>query len=83
MWLPMTFHKNDAIWVIVDLLAKIAHFILIKTYFPLPKLNKLYIREVVKLHGVPSSIVSDIDLWFTSQFWVSYSIPWTQDWILV
>ena len=65
------FHKNNVNWVIVDLLTKTAHFILIRIDFPLPKLNKLYIREVVKLHGVPSSIVLDRDPRFTSQFWVS------------
>ena len=69
--LHKTFHKNNANWVIVDLLTKTAHFILIRIDFPLPKLNKLYIREVVKLHGVPSSIVLDRDPRFTSQFWVS------------
>ena len=70
MGLPMTFGKHNAIWVIVDLLTKFAHFILIKTDFSLAKLSKLYIREVVKLHGIPSSIVSDRDPRFTYRFWI-------------
>ena len=53
--LPTTFRKNKAIWVIMGLLTKIAHFILIRTDFPLSKLSKLYIREVIKLQGVPSA----------------------------
>ena len=59
MGMSMTFHKNNAIWVIVDSLTKTAHFIPIRTEFSLAKLTKLYIRDVVKLHRVPTSIVSD------------------------
>ena len=64
--LPTTFGKHNAIWVIVDRLTKSAHFIPIKTDFSLAKLSKLYIRKVVKLHGIPSSIVSNRDPRFTS-----------------
>ena len=59
----------DAIWVIVDRLTKSAHFLQIKKTFPLNQLAKLYIEEVVRLHGIPASIVSDRDPRFTSQFW--------------
>ena len=69
--LPKTFSKHNAIWVIVDHLTKSAHFIPIKTDFSIVKLSKLYIREVVKLHDIPLSIVSDRDPQFTSRFWVS------------
>ena len=59
--LAMMFHKNNVIWVIVDHLTKSTHFI------SLTKFTKLYVREVVKLHGVPFSIVTDRDRWFTSR----------------
>ena len=66
-----TFNKNNVIWVTVDRLTKSAHFIPIKIDFSLAKLTKLYIRDIVKLHGVPTSIVLDRDPRFTSRFWVS------------
>jgi len=61
----------DAIWVIVDRLTKSAHFISINISFPVSQLAEIYIREIVKLHGVPSSIVSDRDPRFTFRFWKS------------
>jgi len=66
--LPRTPRGLDSIWVIVDRLTKYAHFIPINIRFSLEKLTSLYISEIVKLHGVPSSIVSDRDPRFTSRF---------------
>ena len=54
--LPMTFHKHNAMWIIVDQLTKSTHFIRIRTDFSLAKLSKLYIKEVVKLHEIPSAL---------------------------
>ena len=59
--LPRIPRGLDYIWVIVDKLTKSAHFIPINIRFSLEKLTSLYISEIVKLHGVPSSIVSDRD----------------------
>jgi len=67
--LPRNPRGLDSIWVIVDRLTKSAHFINI--IFALVKLTSLYISEIVILHGVPSSIVSDRDPRFTSRFWES------------
>ena len=67
--LPRTSRKHDAIWVIVDRLTKSAHFLPINVSDPMEKLAKLYIQEIVRLHGVPVSIVSDRDPRFTSRFW--------------
>ena len=67
--LPLTPSKKDSIWVIVDRLTKSAHFIPVRTDFSLQKLAKLYVAEIVRLHGVPVSIISDRDPRFTSQFW--------------
>jgi hypothetical protein len=55
----MTPRGNDLIWVIVDRLTKVAHFILVRTTYDGDKLAKLYIDNILKLHGVPNSIVSD------------------------
>lgn len=61
----------DSIWVIVNRLTKSAHFILIKISYPLGKLVELYIEKIVSLHGIPSRILSNRDLRFTSRFWKS------------
>jgi len=65
---PNTPSGHDAICVIVDRLTKSGHFILINISFPVSQLAEIYIREIVKLHGVPSRIVSDRDPRFTSRF---------------
>ncbi|KAJ9564382.1 hypothetical protein OSB04_000348 [Centaurea solstitialis] len=70
--LPRTPKGFDAIWVIVDRLSKSAHFLPIKESYPLERLAKLYINEVVIRHGVPLSIISDRDSRFTSMFWNSF-----------
>jgi hypothetical protein len=53
----------------VDRLTKSAHFLPIKITGSLEKLANLYVREIVRLHGVPISIVLDGDPRFTSKFW--------------
>lgn len=67
--LPKTQRKFDSIWVIVDRLTKSAHFIPVRTNYNVAKLAEIYVGEIVRLHGVPSSIVSDRDPKFTSHFW--------------
>jgi transposase InsO family protein len=67
--LPKTQSSYDSIWVIVDHLSKVAHFILVKTTYKGSKLVELYIARIVCLHGVPKKIVSDRGTQFTSKFW--------------
>ena len=67
--LPRTRMGYDAVWVIVDRLTKSAHFLPIRFSCSLDELARLYIKEIVRLHGVPSTIVSDRDPRFTSRFW--------------
>ena len=67
--LPRTPSGQNTIWVIVDRLTKVAHFIPVNTTYNGDKLAQLYIDKIVKLHGVPSRIVSDRDAKFTSRFW--------------
>src|SRR5215468_4063503 len=69
--LPMTKEKHDAVWVIVDRLTKSAHFLPVRMDFSLDKLAELYVKEIIRLHGVPISIISDRDPRFTSRFWKS------------
>ncbi|KAK1613818.1 hypothetical protein QYE76_019335, partial [Lolium multiflorum] len=67
--LPKSSRGNDSIWVVVDRLTKVAHFIPVKTTYQGPKLAELYISRIVSLHGTPKSIVSDRGSQFTSRFW--------------
>lgn len=69
--LPKTLRGHNAIWVIVDRLTKSAHFLAIKVTDSLERLAKLYVDEIVILHGIPVSIVSDRDARFTSNLWKS------------
>ena len=63
---------HDTVWVIVDRLMKSTHFLAVRMTFALERLCRLYIREIVRLHGVPVSIVSDRDPRFTTHFWRSF-----------
>jgi len=69
--LPRSMRGHDSIWVILDRLTKCAHFLPINQKMSLDKLAELYVREIVRLHGVPARIISDRDLRFTSRFWQS------------
>ena len=69
--LPKSLGGNDVVWVIVNRLTKSAHFLPFRTTFTLDKLTSLYVKEIVRLHGVLVSIVSDRDTHFTSKFWRS------------
>ena len=53
----------------MDRLTKSAHFLAMNLRISMAKLAQLYIKEIVRLHGVPSSIISDRDPQFTSRFW--------------
>lgn len=70
--MPRTRKGSESIWVIVDRLTKSAHFIPVKSTRTASSLAEIYMREVVKLHGVPSSIVCDRDPIFTSKLWKAF-----------
>jgi hypothetical protein len=69
--LPRTPKGNDSIWVIVSRLTNIVHFTPVCSTYGGDKLAKLYIDNILKLHGVPKSIVSDRGAQFISKFWRS------------
>ena len=66
--LPLTGRRHDLIWVVVDRLTMSAHFLPVRTDYSLDKLAELYIKEIVQLHGIPVSIISNRDLRFTLGF---------------
>ena len=57
--LPHTQKGYNSIWVVVDRLTKVAHFILVNTTYSGARLAELYISRIVCLHGVPKKIISD------------------------
>jgi hypothetical protein len=63
--LPRTQAGYDSIWVIVDRLIKVTHFILVKTTYSSAKLGELYMSRIMCLHGVLKKIVSDRASQFT------------------
>ncbi|XP_073153742.1 uncharacterized protein [Henckelia pumila] len=69
--LSITPRRMNSIWVIVDMLTKAAHSLPVRNNFSMNQYAELYIREVVRLHGVPARIVSDKDPRFTLNFWKS------------
>ena len=73
--LPRSKLGNDAIVVFVDKLTKMVHYVATTTTVTAPQLATLFMREVVRLHGVPESILSDRDPRFTAHFWRAF---WTQ-----
>ena len=66
---PLTQRKHDVIWVIVDKWTKSTHFLPIQLNYSMDHLADLYVNEIVRLHGIPISIVSDRDPRFPSRFW--------------
>ena len=70
--LPSTLRGHDTVWVIVDWLTKSANFLAVRMTFTLEKFCRLYIREIVRLHGVLVYIVSNKDLRFVAYFLKSF-----------
>src|ERR1041385_6234984 len=68
--LPKTNRGHDSIWVIVDMLTKVAHFISVRTTYQDDQLAELYMSRIVSLHGIPRTITSDRGSVFTSAFWL-------------
>ena len=66
--LPRTPRGHDAVWVIVDWLTKSAHFLAVRLTFTLEEFCPLYIQEIVRLHGVPVSIMSNRDPRYMTHF---------------
>jgi hypothetical protein len=67
--LPNTSRHHDSIWVIMDRLSKTAHFLPVHTTHKAEKYAEIYIDQIVRLHGIPRTIVSDRGALFVARFW--------------
>jgi hypothetical protein len=67
--LPNTSQKHDSIWVIIDRLTKVAHFIPVHTTYSAKKYAEVYLDQIVRLHGIPKTIIFDRGAPFVARFW--------------
>jgi hypothetical protein len=81
--LPLMARRHGSIFVVIDTLTKSAHFIPVRTTDQAPGIARVFISEIVRLHGVPKKIISDRGSMFTGQFWTSFQRPWELNLILV
>ena len=70
--LPKSSKGNNAIWVVVDILTKTTHFIPYKSGMTLDGMTRLYMKEIIRLHGVLRTIIFNRDSRLTSHYWKSF-----------
>ena len=68
---PLTSSRHNAILVVVEKLTKSAHFIPVRDTYDVMDVARVFINEIVHLHGVPKKIISNRDPNFTSRSWTS------------
>jgi hypothetical protein len=66
--LPSTSQRHDSIWVIVDRLTKTVHFFPVHTTYNAKKYAEIYLDQIVRLHGIPKTIISDRGAQFIARF---------------
>ena len=67
--LPNTTQQHDSIWVIIDRLTKTAHFLPVHSSYTAKKYAEIYVDQIIRLHGVPKTIISDRGSQFVACFW--------------
>jgi len=65
---PRTSKQHDSIMVLVDRLRKVLHFIIVKSTISISEVAQIFIKEIVKFHGVPKNIISNRDAEFCPMF---------------
>jgi len=69
--LPRTHRCKDSVMVVVNRFSKMAHFVACHKADDASHVADLYLREIIRLHGFPKTIVSDRDTQYLSDFWRS------------
>jgi len=62
----------DTLLVIVDRFTKMAHYVPVRGTITAPGLADVFLREVIRLHGVPKTVVSDRGPILTAKYWSSF-----------
>ena len=75
--------RHDSIFVVVDTLTKSSHFIPVCTTYQAPDIARVFISQIVRLHGVPKKIISDRGSVFTGRFGRVSKRPWEPSLTLV
>ena len=70
--LPLTTRRHDYIFVVIDTLKKSAHFIPVHTTYHASYISRVFVSEIMRLHGVPRRIISDHGSVFTLWFWTTF-----------
>jgi hypothetical protein len=69
---PLMARRHDLNFVVVDTLTKSDHFIPVRMMHQAPDIDRVFISDIVRFHGVPKSIISDRGSMFTGRFWTSF-----------
>jgi hypothetical protein len=69
---PLMARRHDSIFVVVDTLMKSAHFIPVCMTYQGPKIARVFVSDIVRLHDVPRRIISDRRSLFTERFWTIF-----------
>lgn len=67
----MSSRWNESIMVTVDRLTKVAHFLLIRSSYTEMSVSRIFMEQIMRLHGIPRQIISDHDAVFTLALWMT------------
>ena len=67
---PLTQKQHDSNMVVVDKLSKYAHFTPVKSIYKDANVAEVFLKEIIRLHGVPKMVIFGRDVKFTSNFWI-------------